>query len=87
MKTLKQLIHQWRNKAQEVNTARLSHDKRRHELSVKLFEFSTEMYRIKQSPMREEDKETMLNFYETHIDRCNSELFWLEVLEELNINQ
>ena len=85
MKTLKGLIHQWRNKAHEANTARLSHDKRRHELSVELFNLSATCYKLKEryGPINY----AMLPVYEKRIEELSNELFWLEVFKELNINQ
>lgn len=85
MKTLKQLIQQWRNTTQ-ANTDHLSYLKKQHDICYHRIELRLEMSAMLLSGMDTEDKVRMAEKYQELIDTLNSELFWLDTLYDLNIS-
>lgn len=87
MKTLKELIHQWRNKAQEPNTAYLSYLNKQHDLTFAIVRCRLQQARLSSMNLPYDVKENSFNSWQKTIDAINNELELLEMLHELNINQ
>jgi hypothetical protein len=87
MKTLKQLINQWRNKAQQPITPRISYEQRKDNLLSMLNVYRQWEYRLGANHISQEMRDDMQKSYNKQVDAIKVELALLEMLHELDINQ
>lgn len=87
MKTLKDLINDWLLTKEDEHTARIKHSCKKHDILCQQTLFRLEKCQIQAWSMDEDDKEHMYQKYDALIDKCNSELYWLDVFYDLNIGR
>lgn len=87
MKTLKDLINDWLLTKENEHTASIKHSCKRHDIIFASTELKMERASVTMSNMCHDDIEAMSGFYDAQIDKCNSELYWLDVLYDLNIGR
>ena len=85
MKTLKTLIQNWLQTKQDEQDKAMEHSKKRHDLCLEVLHLRLERVKMHESALVSHDKDMVDLYYQKQIDKLNSELYWCELLYDLNI--
>lgn len=85
MKTLKEIINDWLQVNQDLNTARLRYFQKRHDILLQSTEWKMERASLITSQWDDSDKEVITEFYDMKIDQCANDLYWLDLFWDLKI--